>query len=69
MSQNIPPLTKTNKTFIFTAGQLIKLVANVVIQIAQPQVCFPNSKQDTLARSEIQHVPTNFQCRQNNTKC
>ena len=28
--------------------QLAKFVANVVIQIAQPQVCYPNPKQDTL---------------------
>ena len=34
--------------FTFTAEQLIKFVANVVIQIAQPQVCYPNPKQDTL---------------------
>ena len=32
----------------FTAEQLTKFVANVVIQIAQPQVCYPNPKQDTL---------------------
>ena len=30
------------------AKQLTKFVANVVIQIAQPQVCYPNPKQDTL---------------------
>ena len=34
--------------FTFTAEELTKLVANVVIQIAQPQVCYPNPKQDTL---------------------
>ena len=44
------PLTqpKTPQTFQFTAEQLTKFVANVVIQIAQPQVCFPNPKQDIL---------------------
>ena len=36
------------QTFTFTAEQLTKFVANVVIQIAKPQVCYPNPKQDTL---------------------
>ena len=35
-----------NETFSFTAEQLTKFVANVVIQITQPQVCYP--KQGTL---------------------
>ena len=38
----------TNEAFTFTAKQLTKFVANVVIQIGQPQVCYPNPKQDTL---------------------
>ena len=40
-------LTQPNnsQTFQFTAEQLTKFVANVVIQIAQPQVCYPNPKQ------------------------
>ena len=38
----------TNEIFTFTAEQLTKFVANVVIQIAQPQVCCPSPKQDTL---------------------
>ena len=44
------PLTqpKTHQTIQFTAGQLTKFVANVVLQIAQPQVCYPNPKQDML---------------------
>ena len=44
------PLTQPNnsQTFQFTAEQLTKFVANVVIQIAQPQVCYPNPKQDML---------------------
>ena len=43
-------LTQPNnsQTFQFTAGKLTKFVANVVIQIAQPQVCYPNPKQDML---------------------
>ena len=39
---------KTPQTFQFAAEQLTKFVANVVIQIAQPQACYPNPKQDTL---------------------
>ena len=44
------PLTQPNnsQTFQFTAEQLTKFVANVVIQIAQLQVCYPNPKQDML---------------------
>ena len=44
------PLTqpKTYRTFHFTAEQLTKFVANVVLQITQPQVCYPNPKQDML---------------------
>ena len=37
---------KTPQTFLFTAEQLPKFVANMVIEIAQPQVCYPNPKQD-----------------------
>ena len=44
------PLTqpKTHQTFQFTTEQLTKFAANVVLQIAQPQVCYPNPKQDML---------------------
>ena len=48
VSQNTLPQFQTSQTFNFTAEQLTKFVANVVIQIAQPQVCYPNPKQDTL---------------------
>ena len=48
VSQNTLPQFQTSQTFNFTVEQLTKLVANVVIQIAQPQVCYPNPKQDTL---------------------
>ena len=48
VSQNTLPQPKKPQTFNFTAEQLTKFVANVVIQIAQPQVCYPNPKQDTL---------------------
>ena len=48
VSQNSHTQLKTTQTFQFTADQLTKFVANVAIQIAQPQVCYPNPKQDTL---------------------
>ena len=38
----------TPQTFQFNAEQLTKFVANVVIQLAQPQVCYPAAKQDML---------------------
>ena len=49
-SRRPKPLTqpKTPQTFLFNAEQLTKFVANVVIQIAQPQVCYPTTKQDML---------------------
>ena len=48
VSQNSLPQPKTTQTFQFTAEQLTKFVAHVAIQIAQPQVCYPNPKQDML---------------------
>ena len=48
VSQNSHSQPKNTQTFQFTAEQLTKLVANVAIQIAQPQVCYPNPKQDML---------------------
>ena len=48
VSQNSHSQPKTTQTFQFTAEQLTKFVANVAIQIAQPQVCYPNPKQDML---------------------
>ena len=39
---------KTPQKILFTAEQLTKFVENVVIQIAQTQVCYPNPKQDVL---------------------
>ena len=48
VSQNTLPQFQTSQTFIFAAQQLTKFMANVVIQIAQAQVCYPNPKQDTL---------------------
>ena len=48
LSQNTLLQSKLPQTFTFTAEHLTKFVASVVIQIAQPQVCYPNPKQDTL---------------------
>ena len=49
VSQNTLPQPKaTSEVFTLTAKQLNKFVATVIIQIAQPQVCYPNPKQDTL---------------------
>ena len=44
------PLTqpKTHQTFQFTAEQLTKFVANHGTTNCQPQVCYPNPKQDML---------------------
>ena len=39
IGQNSLPEPKTQQTFSFTAEQLTKFVANVVIQIVQQQVC------------------------------
>ena len=48
VSQNHLLQTQTSQTFQFTAEQLTKFVATVVIQVAQPQVCYPNTRQDML---------------------
>ena len=48
VGQNTLTQPKTSQTFKFTAEQLTKFLANVVIEIAQPQVCYPNPKQDML---------------------
>ena len=42
VSQNILPQPQKPQTFNFTAEQLTKFIGDVVIQIAQPQVCYPN---------------------------
>ena len=46
--QNTLLQPKPNQPFTFTAEQPTKFVANAVIQIVQPQVCYPNPKHDTL---------------------
>ena len=48
VGQNTLPQPKTQQPFSFIAEQLTKFVAIVVIQIVQPQVCYPNPKQYTL---------------------
>ena len=48
VGQNSLPQPKTPQTFSFAAEQLTKFLANVVIQITQPQVCYPNPNQDLL---------------------
>ena len=48
VGQNSHPQPKTTQMYQFTAEQLTKFVANVAIQIAQPQVYYPNPKQDML---------------------
>ena len=48
VGQNTLPQPKTTQMFQFTAEQLTKFVAKLAIQIAQPQVCYPNPKQDML---------------------
>ena len=58
VSQKSHSQPKTQQTFRFTAEQLTKFVANVAIQIAQPQVCYPNPKQDMLGPACAEKFPT-----------
>ena len=46
LCQNTAPPQPQDKTFTFSAEQLVKFVANMAIQVAQPQVCYINSPQD-----------------------
>ena len=48
LRQNTAPPQPQDKTFTFSAEQLVKFVANVAIQVAQPQVCYINSPQDAI---------------------
>ena len=48
LRQNLAPPQSQDKAFTFSADQLIKFVANVVIQVAQPQVCHANQTQDAI---------------------
>ena len=48
LRQNLVPPQSQDKAFTFSADQLVKFVANVVIQVAQPQVCYANPTQDAI---------------------
>ena len=48
LRQTTAPPQPQDKTFTFSAEQLVKFVANVAIQVAQPQVCYINSPQDAI---------------------
>ena len=48
LCQNLAPPQSQDKAFTFLADQLVKSVANVVIQVAQPQVCYANPTQDAI---------------------
>ena len=48
LRQNTAPPQPHDNTFTFSAEQLVKFVANVAIQVAQPQVCYINSPQDAI---------------------
>ena len=46
LRQNATPPQPQDKAFTFSAEQLIKFVANVTIQVAQPNVCYANPNPD-----------------------
>ena len=48
LRQNLAPPQFQDKAFTFSADQLVKFVAKVVIQVAQPQVCYANPTQDAI---------------------
>ena len=48
LRQNLAPPQSQDKAFTFSADQLVKFVANVVIQVTQPQVCYANPTQDAI---------------------
>ena len=45
-----PPPQPKGDIFSFTADQLVKFVATVAIQIAQPQACYTNAPKDAVAK-------------------
>ena len=52
LKQASPP--PTSNTFSFTAEQIVSLVTNVVIQIAQPQLCTKNlPEKQVQAKSDL----------------
>ena len=48
LRQNLAPPQPKDKDFTFSADQLVKFVTNVVIQVAQPHVCYANPTQDAI---------------------
>ena len=48
LRQNTAPPQPQDKTFTFSAEQLVKFVANMASQVAQPQVCYINSPQHAI---------------------
>ena len=48
LRQNSAPPQPQDKAFTFSAEQLRKFVANVAIQVAQPQVCYANCNQNAI---------------------
>ena len=48
LCQNLAPPQPKDKDFTFLADQLVKFVANVVIQVAQPHICYANPTQDAI---------------------
>ena len=48
LRQNLAPPQPQEKTFTFSAEQLIKVVANVAIQVTQPQMCHADPTRDTI---------------------
>ena len=48
-----PPPQPKGDTFSFTADQLIKFVATVAMQIAQPQVCYSHAQKTQLTKSQV----------------
>ena len=55
VKQASPPTP--NSTFNFTAEQIVSLVTNVVLQIAQPQLCTKNlPEKQVQAKSDLSDV-------------
>ena len=52
LRQNTAPPQPQDKTFTFSAKQLVKFVANVAIEVALPQVCYVNPPRTRLTRSQ-----------------
>ena len=53
LRQNTAPPQPQDKTFTSLAEQLVKFVANVAIQVAQPQVCYINPTPPPSPRTQL----------------